>query len=79
MKTPLELIAELQSILFDIEDHDLAVREYGDMFAALTSQEAIIGARAGMYRVSLLMVDHGNSLTAAHDRMREIVKHLANP
>lgn len=47
------------------------------MFAELTSQEAIIGARAGMYRVSLLMVDHGKGLTAAHHRM--IVKRLANP
>ena len=66
-------------MLLEIEDHDLAVRENGDMFAALIAQEAIIGARAGTYRVSMLMASHGNGLAAPHDRMREIVRLLANP
>lgn len=80
MKAPAELLAELSSILFDIENDDLAVRQYGDMFAVLTSLPDIQGgAMEGMNRVSHLLCDHGKQLGAAHERMREIVKRLANP
>lgn len=79
MKTPAELIAELLSILFDIESDDLAVQEYGRLFAVLTSGPDIEGAKDGMNLLSWVVVDHGKSISAAHDRMREIVRRLANP
>lgn len=79
MKTPAELIAELQSILIGVEDDDLSVREYGRLFAVLTAHPDIEGVMDGMNRLSWLIVDHGNNLSAAHDRMREIVRRLANP
>lgn len=79
MKTPAQLIEELRSILFDIENDDMAVQEYGKLFAILTSGPSVESAKEGMNRMSWVVVDHGRSISTAHDRMREIVRRLANP
>jgi hypothetical protein len=77
--SPTMAIQSLNSILFNIEDDDLAIRDYAAMLAFLTAHPGFETCASSMNRISMLMVDHSKRLQNLHGRMHSIVRRLANP
>jgi hypothetical protein len=67
MKTSAALIAEIRDILFEVEDHHLAVLQYARLLITLTACPDLEGTAEGMNR---------RAIEAAHVRMSTISKDL---
>lgn len=68
-------IAELKSIIFDMEDDVLAILDY----IGLLQQSSIQTGSNGATRLCDIMKDHGQALKEARNSGHEIIRRLANP
>lgn len=62
--------------MFEIDNDDMAVRDYAHLFAMLTSHPDSGADMDGMNRLSWVIHEHAKTIHLAHERMGEIVKEL---
>lgn len=82
MKSPSELLHELNAALDPMENDSLSVIQYATLLTVLTSgSDAANAATAieGIHRLMFEIRDHGENLHKQFEAARQIVKRLANP
>lgn len=79
MKSPSELLHELNAALDPMENDSLSVIQYATLLTVLTSRPDAEIAIDGIHRLMFEIRDHGENLYKQYDAAREIVKRLSNP
>jgi ABC-type transporter Mla subunit MlaD len=79
MKTPAELIEDLRSTLFPMEDDALAIHQLSTLLSVLTACSDAETTIDGINRLSHILRDHADNLRRLHDQASQIAHRLGNP
>jgi hypothetical protein len=79
MKSPSELLHELNAALDPMENDSLSVIQYATLLTVLTSARYAETAMDGIHRLMFEIRDHGENLNKQYEAARQIVKRLSNP